>query len=94
MMALLAKYDLKTKQLDAVNAFVNCPLDEVIYIRIPPYYAFIGTHRNCRRTGGSLKMRTYLSVDRTAATSVEIMTFRERRPPHPRENAASTSEPM
>ena len=32
MMALVAKYELETRQLDAVNAFVNCPLEEVVYM--------------------------------------------------------------
>ena len=35
LMAITAKFDLETVQLDAVNAFVNCELDEVIYIKQP-----------------------------------------------------------
>jgi len=36
LMAVTAQFDLETRQLDAVNAFVNCELDEVVYMRLPP----------------------------------------------------------
>ena len=36
LMAITAKFDLETAQMDAVNAFVNCDLDEVVYMRMPP----------------------------------------------------------
>ena len=36
LMAITAKFDLETVQLDAVNAFVNCELDEVVYMKHPP----------------------------------------------------------
>ena len=35
-MAVTAKFDLETIQMDAVNAFVHCDLDEVVYMRMPP----------------------------------------------------------
>ena len=35
-MGITAKFDLETIQMDAVNAFVNCTLDEVVYMRQPP----------------------------------------------------------
>ena len=34
-MAITAKFDLKTTHIDAVNAFVHCDLDEVVYIKLP-----------------------------------------------------------
>lgn len=34
-MALAARWDLQLKQLDAVNAFPNSPLDEEVYIELP-----------------------------------------------------------
>ena len=37
-MALTAKFDLETRQLDAVNAFTNSPLDEEIYVDWLPGY--------------------------------------------------------
>ena len=37
-MALTAAYDLEALQLDAVNAFLNSPIDEEIYCKCPPGY--------------------------------------------------------
>ena len=36
VIALASYFDLETRQLDVVNAFVNCELDKVVYIRPPP----------------------------------------------------------
>ena len=36
LMAITAKFDLETVQMDVVNAFVNSHLDEVVYMRQPP----------------------------------------------------------
>jgi hypothetical protein len=36
LMAIAAKFDLETIQLDAVNAFVNAELNELVYMRTPP----------------------------------------------------------
>jgi hypothetical protein len=38
ILAMVAKFDLETLQLDAVNAFVHAELDELIYMRLPPGY--------------------------------------------------------
>jgi len=35
-MAVTAKFDLKTTHIDAVNTFVYCNLDKVIYIKLLP----------------------------------------------------------
>jgi hypothetical protein len=35
-MAITAKFDLETTQIDTVNAFVYCDLDKVVYIKLPP----------------------------------------------------------
>ena len=35
-MAIAAEYDLELEQMDAVNAFVHCDLDEVVYMQMPP----------------------------------------------------------
>jgi hypothetical protein len=37
-MAISAKYDLETKQLDAVNAFINAPLERTVYMQMPAGY--------------------------------------------------------
>ena len=36
LMAITAKFDLKTQQMDAVNAFVHCDLDETVFMKMPP----------------------------------------------------------
>jgi len=33
-MAITVKFDLEMTQIDAVNAFVYCDLDEVVYIKL------------------------------------------------------------
>jgi len=35
LIAITAKFDLETTQIDAVNAFVHYNLDEVVYIKLP-----------------------------------------------------------
>ena len=35
-MAIIIKFDLETTQIDIVNVFVYCDLDEVVYIKLPP----------------------------------------------------------
>ena len=40
LMAIVARFDLETIQLDAVNAFMHCHLDEVVYMQLPSYYFF------------------------------------------------------
>ena len=36
LLATVAKFDLETLQLDALNAFVHADIDETIYMRMPP----------------------------------------------------------
>ena len=38
ILAIIAKFDLETYQLDAVNAFVHADIDEIVYMRLPPGY--------------------------------------------------------
>lgn len=47
LMAITAKFDLETRQLDAVNAFTNIVLDEDVYVQFPDGY---------RRRGWVLKL--------------------------------------
>ena len=37
-MAITVKFNLETTQIDIVNAFVYCDLDEVVYIKLPPRF--------------------------------------------------------
>ena len=36
LIVITAKFDLEIVQLDAINIFINCKLDEIIYIKHPP----------------------------------------------------------
>jgi Reverse transcriptase (RNA-dependent DNA polymerase) len=36
LMAITAKYDLETQQMDALNTFVHCHLDETVFMKMPP----------------------------------------------------------
>ena len=38
LMAITAKFDLETQQMDAVNTFVNCPFDETVFMKFPSGY--------------------------------------------------------
>ena len=38
LMIVMARYDLETVQMNAINAFVNCDLDEVVYMKISFHY--------------------------------------------------------
>ena len=49
MMALVAAYDLDAEQLDAVNAFVNSPIDDLIYVELPNGYKKKGRCLRLRR---------------------------------------------
>jgi Reverse transcriptase (RNA-dependent DNA polymerase) len=36
LLAIAAKFDLELKHLDVVNVFVNCDLDELVFMKTPP----------------------------------------------------------
>ncbi|KAM4067341.1 reverse transcriptase (RNA-dependent DNA polymerase) [Hirsutella rhossiliensis] len=42
MMALMCKFDLESRHLDAVNAFVNAELDELVYVEFPDGFKRFG----------------------------------------------------
>ena len=42
LLAIAAKFDLKTLQLNVVNAFVHANLDETVFMKIPPGYVQSG----------------------------------------------------
>ena len=37
-MAITTKFDLETTQIDAVNMFVHCDFNEVVYMKLPPEF--------------------------------------------------------
>ena len=38
LMTVVTRYDLETIQMNAINAFVNCDLDEVVYMKISSHF--------------------------------------------------------
>ena len=42
LLATVAKFDLETLQLDALNVFVHAEIDEMIFMRMPPGYGTPG----------------------------------------------------
>jgi hypothetical protein len=42
LMVVTVKFDLEMIQMDAVNAFVHCDLDEVVYMKMPPGFMKAG----------------------------------------------------
>ena len=38
LMAITAKFDLEMTQIDAVNAFIHCNLNKVVYIKLLPRF--------------------------------------------------------
>ncbi|KAM4055440.1 reverse transcriptase (RNA-dependent DNA polymerase) [Hirsutella rhossiliensis] len=42
MMALMCKFDLESRHLDAVNAFTNAELDELVYVEFPDGFKRFG----------------------------------------------------
>ena len=42
-MAIVAVFDLETRQYDAVNAFANSPIDEPTYCKVPEGWEGSGT---------------------------------------------------
>ncbi|KAJ6436596.1 hypothetical protein O9K51_10838 [Purpureocillium lavendulum] len=53
LMAITAKFDMETRQLDAINAFTNSVLDEDVYVQFPDGY---------RRRGWVLKLLRALKI--------------------------------
>lgn len=39
LLAIVAKFNLETLQLDAVNAFVHVDLDETVFMHMPPGFS-------------------------------------------------------
>ncbi|OLN95703.1 Retrovirus-related Pol polyprotein from transposon TNT 1-94-like protein 1 [Colletotrichum chlorophyti] len=68
LMALIARFDLETLQLDAVNAFTNATLDETVYVWFPPGFSRPGYCLNLRKALYGLRRSPLLwqkSIDAT-----------------------------
>lgn len=76
LMAVTAKFDLETTQMDAVNAFVHCDLDEVVYMRMPPGYAKPGKVLRLNKALYGLR-RSPLLWQKNLTGSLQELGFKE-----------------
>lgn len=76
LMAITAKFDLETIQMDAVNAFVHCDLDEIVYMKMPPGYAKPGRVLRLQKALYGLR-RSPLLWQKNLTGSLRELGFRE-----------------
>lgn len=76
LMAITAKFDLETIQMDAVNAFVHCDLDEVVYMKMPPGFAQKGKVLRLRKALYGLR-RSPLLWQKNLTNSLKELGFKE-----------------
>jgi hypothetical protein len=74
LMAIAAEHDLELEQMDAVNAFVNCELDETVYMRMPPGYEKYGKILRLRKALYGLR-RSPLLWQRELTKSLKELGF-------------------
>jgi hypothetical protein len=72
LMALTAKYDLETAQMDAVNAFMNAKLDREVYMYPPEGYAEPGSVYRLKRAMYGLRKSPLLWQKDLARTFEEL----------------------
>src|SRR5437762_10928524 len=76
LMAITAKFNLETIQMDAVNAFVHCDLDEVVYMKMPPGFVKAGKVLRLRKALYGLR-RSPLLWQRNLTSSLNELGFKE-----------------
>jgi transposase InsO family protein len=76
LMAITAKFDLETIQMDAVNAFVHCDLDEVVYMKMPPGFTKPGKVLRLQKALYGLR-RSPLLWQMNLTNSLRKLGFRE-----------------
>ena len=76
LMAIVAKFDLETIQMDAVNAFVYCYIDEVVYMRPPPGFEVPGKVLRLRKALYGLR-RSPLLWQRELTETFKDLGYRE-----------------
>jgi hypothetical protein len=76
LMAITAKFGLETIQMDAVNAFVHCDLDEVVYMKLPPGYTKKGKVLRLRKALYGLR-RSPLLWQKNLTNSLKELGFKE-----------------
>jgi len=76
LMAITAKFDLETIQMDAVNAFVHCDLDEVVYMKMPPGFVKKGKVLRLKKALYGLR-RSPLLWQKNLTNSLKELGFKE-----------------
>ncbi len=76
LLALVAKFDLETLQLDEVNAFVHTDLDETVFMRMPPGYGRQGKVLKLNRALYGLR-RTLLLWQQELTDEMKKLGFEE-----------------
>jgi len=76
LMGITAKFDLETLQMDAVNAFINCKLDEVVYMHQPPGFGDRGKVLRLRKALYGLR-RSPLLWQQELTGTFKRLGFRE-----------------
>ena len=75
-MAITAKFDLETIQIDAVNAFVHCDLDEVVYMKLPPGFTRPGRVLRLRKALYGLR-RSPILWQKNLTSALRNLGFKE-----------------
>ncbi|EXU94703.1 reverse transcriptase domain protein [Metarhizium robertsii] len=89
LVAIAAEHDLELEQMDAVNAFVNCELDEVVYMRMPPGYEKYGRVLRLKKALYGLR-RSPLLWQKELTKSLQELGFQ----PVPQEPCIMTKGPV
>ncbi len=76
LLALVAKFDLKTLQLEEVNAFVNTNLDKTVFMRMPPGYGKHGKILKLNRALYGLR-RSFLLWQQKLTDEMKKLGFEE-----------------
>lgn len=75
-LAVAAKFELETMQLDAVNAFVYSELDQKVFMRIPPWYVQSSHVFKLNRAFYGLR-RSLLLWQKKPANEIKKLSFKE-----------------
>ena len=76
LMVTTAKFDLETIQIDAVNAFVHCDLDEVVYMKLIPGFTKPGRVLRLRKALYGLR-RSPILWQKNLTSALRNLGFKE-----------------
>jgi hypothetical protein len=76
LIGMTAKFDQEMVQIDGINAFVHCDLNEVVYMRMPPGFTKPGKVLRLQKALYGLR-RSPILWQRSLTTSFRKLGFRE-----------------